>query len=577
MLVRQYSVALYQQDIQNVHVEFKTKLNRLSRAQDLVLSLVNVPETSLEYNNVSRKIKSELLFSPELTQVYVGLSFENEYLDFIAKMSETKMSLVESEWREVEKLSDSFHKKQNALMYAFFLFFGFNIISFIYLMQKYFIAYRKANKVFNNIAKGKYADVDLSSVSSFGALFESIGKVNKGIKASTEFARAIGRREFDHEFKALSSDDILGNTLLEMREELKKVETSENETKWINTGLNSVSNISRENKENFESYCDEMLQYVVRYCDCLQGALYLSNEKVEMEMKACYAYGRKKFMQQKFSRGEGLIGQMINEKEKIFLKEVPQGYHKITSGLGKALPKNIVLLPLMNNGEIEGVLELSSFTLLSDSKIKFLEEVCNLLASEFFYMKNAQVTQKLLDESQDYAKRLQTQEEELRQSMEEISATHEEMSRIQKVEKEKTEQLLKELEESKSLLDRLLDTLPVGIFLKDKDLKMVLVNKFIVDKHKESKDQILGKSDADFFASDKSKVKMLFKEEHTIIESGITNVRIHQDAELEENKGEDRIFETYKIPMYINEEKGTGILGLQIDRTKQFDLKDLEK
>ena len=73
-----------------------------------------------------------------------------------------------------------------------------------------------------------------------------------------------------------------------------------------------------------------------------------------MELKACVAYGRKKFLQQRFDIGSELIGQAVLEKEPIYMTEVPKDYVRITSGLGEALPSCILIVPLISDHKVNG-------------------------------------------------------------------------------------------------------------------------------------------------------------------------------------------------------------------------------
>ena len=77
-------------------------------------------------------------------------------------------------------------------------------------------------------------------------------------------------------------------------------------------------------------------------------------------MLASYAYRERKGVNNRFKLGEGLVGQAALEKERILLTNVPQDYVQISSGLGEAPPTNIVVLPIVFEGQVKAVMELSS-------------------------------------------------------------------------------------------------------------------------------------------------------------------------------------------------------------------------
>jgi len=150
-----------------------------------------------------------------------------------------------------------------------------------------------------------------------------------------------------------------------------------------------------------------------------------------MSMKACYAWDKKKFLNHKIHRGEGLAGQAWQEGDTIYLTEVPQDYVKIVSGLGDANPTSVVIVPLKVNDQIFGVVEIASFSQFQDFEIEFIQKIAESIASTISSVKVNARTQHLLEESQEMTEQMRAQEEEMRQNMEELQATQEEMQRTQ--------------------------------------------------------------------------------------------------------------------------------------------------
>jgi PAS domain S-box-containing protein len=148
-------------------------------------------------------------------------------------------------------------------------------------------------------------------------------------------------------------------------------------------------------------------------------------------MKACYAWDKKKFMNQKIHRGEGLAGQAWQEGDIVFLTEVPQNYVRITSGLGDANPTSVLIVPLKVNDQIFGVVEVASFSVFKDFETEFVQKIAESIASTISAVKINARTQRLLEESQEMTEQMRAQEEEMRQNMEELQATQEEMQRSQ--------------------------------------------------------------------------------------------------------------------------------------------------
>lgn len=216
-------------------------------------------------------------------------------------------------------------------------------------------------------------------------------------------------------------------------EEMKEARKEEEKLNWITNGLARVADILRQDDEDVYL---SVLQDIIKYTGANQGGLYLlndeDNQEKYLELVACYAYDRRKFQTKKILPGQGLVGQCYKEADKIVLKEIPQNYLAITSGLGDAPPTFLVLVPLKQESGVAGVIELAFFSEQEDYKIDFLckigENIAGFVSTNLLNRK----TKSLLEQSQQQAEELRAQEEEMRQNMEEMQATQEEMQRKEK-------------------------------------------------------------------------------------------------------------------------------------------------
>jgi PAS domain S-box-containing protein len=257
---------------------------------------------------------------------------------------------------------------------------------------------------------------------------------------TSEFAVEIGQGKYDTKFEALSQEDILGNALIEMRQNLKKAENLNKERKktdeirnWVTKGMADFGDILRQNSDNMDKLAKNVVNRMIDYIGANQGAIYILNEMDEnnkfFEMKAAVAYGREKFLKKNFELKESLVGRCAFEKLPVYLKEVPEDYIKLTSGLGTAEPDFLLLVPLIINEQVMGVIELASFNAFEEYQIEFIASVGENIASTIANVRINEQTKYLLEESKVRGDELSAQEEELRQNMEELQATQEEAAR----------------------------------------------------------------------------------------------------------------------------------------------------
>ncbi|HEY5919349.1 MAG TPA: cache domain-containing protein [Chryseolinea sp.] len=267
-----------------------------------------------------------------------------------------------------------------------------------------------------------------------GEMTESLNSLVDGLRTYTSFAKEIGQGNLVQQFNPLSAEDVLGNELLSMRDNLKKAADEKNIRDWVNEGLAKLGDVLRRNNNDTKGLSDEILKELVKYMKLNQGALFLlrdeSTEKY-LELMSAYAYDKRKYINKRIPLGDGLTGQCALERNTIHLREIPANYINITSGLGQALPRTLIMVPLIQNEEVFGVIELASFKTMEPYQIDFVEKVAESIASTISTVQVNERTRTLLQQSQQMSEELKAQEEELRQNQEELQATSEQMRRRQ--------------------------------------------------------------------------------------------------------------------------------------------------
>lgn len=239
--------------------------------------------------------------------------------------------------------------------------------------------------------------------------------------------------------------------LLKTLEENKHAAEIEEKRNWIAKGLSQIGDLFR--GEINDRFYQRLSSALVSFMHINQAGIYIveedDDEEKIIELKACYAFDRNKFLQKKIEIGQGLVGQCYLEKQRIFLKEVPDSYINITSGLGDATPKCVLIVPLVHEEKVEGIIELASFNILKEHEIEFVEKLAGSLAAYVAGNRINLKTKILLEKFQQQSEELQAQEEEMRQNMEEMQATQEEIYRKEKEYIQRIEELERQVAKNK--------------------------------------------------------------------------------------------------------------------------------
>jgi len=276
-----------------------------------------------------------------------------------------------------------------------------------------------------------------------GNLAGEMNHTLENLRDATEFVGAIGegkleidyKETFDHHY--VPGKNRLADSLINMQNKLKSLNQEEKKRQWANEGLTRFVDILRASDDNISILGDHIISNLVKYTNSNQGGLYLLNDENEydkhLELISLFAFDIKKFEDRKIKLGEGILGQTFLEKETTYLTDFPEEYIRITSGLGDANPRSILIVPLKVDKDVYGLVELASFHPYQPHEIEFVERLGETIASTLATVKGAQKNRHLIEQFQEQTEMMRAQEEEMRQNMEELQATQEEVSRKERV------------------------------------------------------------------------------------------------------------------------------------------------
>lgn len=271
----------------------------------------------------------------------------------------------------------------------------------------------------------------------FAAVFVLVYQNQQWEDKSKQF---LAEAESNHQKMVQTEQELKANL-----HQLRATQQEELQRQWVSEGLTRMNNLLRDHTDR-QTMCDRVLSEIVHSVKANQGGLFLAdqeNGQTILTLQSCYAYERKKYLNKRIPVGEGLLGQVYLERDHIYLTNLPENYVNITSGLGKTLPRSLLIMPLIVNEEVEGVLEIASFQPLDPHQIGFIRTVSESIAATVRSTRINEQTKILLEASQQQSEEVRAQEEELRQNMEEMQATQEQSDRF-RTELEESQRLLQE-------------------------------------------------------------------------------------------------------------------------------------
>jgi putative methionine-R-sulfoxide reductase with GAF domain len=340
----------------------------------------------------------------------------------------------------IADLEEEVESKLQVLVISFGLFVLLNIIAVwvvFYLFRRNVL---EPLKRLENSAASQNFTIEFDR-NEIGVVASQIKNTIENLRDATDFVVAIGEGKLDLDYKSLDADykeggNKLADSLIEMQTRLKTLGEEERKRQWSNEGLAKFVDILRASNDDLNLLGDKIIASLVQYTKSNQGALYILNDEdprnKHLELISLFAFDIKKYDQQKIKLGEGILGQTFLEKETTYLTNMPESYIRITSGLGDASPRSLLLVPLKVDTQVYGIIELASFNEYQPHEIAFVEKLGESIASTLASVRAVQKNMQLIHQFQQQTEQMRAQEEEMRQNMEELQATQEEIARKEK-------------------------------------------------------------------------------------------------------------------------------------------------
>jgi HAMP domain-containing protein/signal transduction histidine kinase/CheY-like chemotaxis protein len=274
------------------------------------------------------------------------------------------------------------------------------------------------------------------------------------VRNIADVASAVTKGDLTQMIRVEAKGEVeeLKDTINQMIANLKQTTLRNQEQDWLKSNLAKFTQMLQGQKD-LNTVTRRILSELAQVVNAQKGMFYILEQdenfkNQKLNLFAAYAFGEEVKTQKQFALGEGLVGQCALEKERILLTNVPKNYTKISSGLGKASPLNLIVLPVLFEKEIKAVIELASFDTFSETHLDFLSQLTESIGIVLNTIEANTRTESLLVQSQSLTDELRRTNEELQdkahllvKQKEEVEAKNKEVEEARLSLEEKAEQL----------------------------------------------------------------------------------------------------------------------------------------
>jgi hypothetical protein len=240
------------------------------------------------------------------------------------------------------------------------------------------------------------------------------------LRAIADVATAVTTGDLTRSIQVDAQGEValVKDNINEMIRNLKDTTMRNEEQDWLKTNLTTFTRMLQ-GQRDFLTVGRLILSELAPLVSAHQGVLYMidgSNGEPELKLLAGYACNEGNGAKSRFKMGESLVGQAALLKQRILLTDVPNNHAKVGSALGEFRPMSIVVLPILFEGEVKAVMELSSLEHFSSTHQAFLDQLMESIGIVLNTIEATTRTENLLKQSQSLAAELQKRQEELQKT-----------------------------------------------------------------------------------------------------------------------------------------------------------------
>ena len=244
------------------------------------------------------------------------------------------------------------------------------------------------------------------------------------VRAIAEVTTAVTKGDLTRSIQVEASGEVaeLKDYINTMIDNLRLTTDRNNEQDWLKTNLARFTGMLQ-GQRDLATVGRMLLSELAPLVNAQQGVIYQmeGEESGNMVLLSAFATGGEGGHPDRLHVGHGLVGQCASEKRRMLITDVPSHATPIRSGLFEAVPRNVIVLPVLFEDRVKAVIELATLSAFTASHLAFLEQLTSSIGIVLNSIEATMQTEGLLKQSQQLAAELQTQQTELQQTNEQLA------------------------------------------------------------------------------------------------------------------------------------------------------------
>ncbi len=242
------------------------------------------------------------------------------------------------------------------------------------------------------------------------------------LQLAAEAANRMAQGDFAVNLQKRSHDELgrLMAALIKMRDALARRFEEDRRAERVKGAVADLTTHMRGDLGEQE-IAQAVLNHLVPALRAQVGLLY-SHEDGVLALKASYALVRRKNLANTFRLGESLVGQAALERQQILVEKLPDDYLSIASGMGETTPRQVIVTPIVHEGQLQGVLEIGALQAFDADDLEILRLSVESIAIALATAISRQAVRDALAAQQGQARLMEEQQEQLREVNEDLEA-----------------------------------------------------------------------------------------------------------------------------------------------------------